>query len=206
MASFKKQRRISSFICLIMGLLILVSMFFPILNYEMTVGEEKHVVYTATPYDMLKAVLNKGSILPENVEQEIYKIVIKIDKDAALSSEGAMHSTVYKQLVEESKLYAYFAYFGALIALAAGAVMVVFGLFGTIMRAKLFKFINISASLIAIVGGALSIAGILLLGKLDISASAIIPVSIKFAYMTIGAPALLSIIGFMVFRPKRKRL
>lgn len=202
--SLKRPRRLASFICLLMGLLIIVSMFLPIFKLDVDILGNK-VTTGTTGYDMVKAVINKDHLLKSGIETQIYKIVNKLDKDTTLSTSGVSHNALFKALKADSttKLYAYFIYFGAIIALICGVLMVVFGLLGTLIRAKFFKACNILFSLFALIGSALAVVGTFLIAKP--LGALFIGMTVPFSYWAIVmvVPALIAIIGYVLIRNKR---
>lgn len=202
--SIKRPRRLASFICLLMGLIIIVSMFTPIFKMEIDVLGNK-VTTGVTGYDMIKAVIKKDHLLPESVEIKINEIINKVDKDTTLSTSGTAQTDFYKTLTQENttKLYTYLIYFGAIIAAVSAILLVLFGLLGTLIRAKFFKSCNIIFALLALIGGALCVAGTVFIAKPIGALIALAAVPFSFWAILLTAPALIALVGYVFIRNKK---
>lgn len=202
--SIKRPRRLASFICLLMGLIIIVSMFTPIFKMEIDVLGNK-VTTGVTGYDMIKAIIKKDHLLPESVEIKINDIINKVDKDTILSTSGTVQTDFYKTLTQENttKLYTYFIYFGAIIAAVSAIFMILFGLLGILIRAKFFKSCNILFALLALVGGALCVAGTVFIAKPIGALITLATVPFSFWAILLTAPALIALVGYMFIRNKK---
>lgn len=201
MASKSKPKRIGAFICLILGIIVLLCSFLPIYTVSLdipdTVGvsestDAESLKVGVTAYDAFKALVKADHLLPESIETKIYDVVQKLDKNLALSTSGEEHNAMYKSMAESKpiSLYTYIIYIGAVVMIFSGALMVVFGLLGTLIRAKLFKSFNVLFSLTGLLGSGAVLAGSILIKKgfaetlagtaLSMSYFMIIPIAVAF--------------------------
>lgn len=216
MASKSKPKRIGAFICLILGIIVLLCSFLPIYTVSLKVpSADSNLEITdiadmktgITAYDAFKALIKKDHLLPEKIETKIYDIVQKLDKNLQLSTSGSGHADVFKSMTENksTKLYAYIIYIGAVAMIFSGALMVVFGLLGTLLRAKLFKSFNIIFSLLALLGGGAALAGSVLIGaKYTEATLGLATLSMSYFLIIPIAVAFISLICLLAIRNKRK--
>lgn len=201
MASKSKPKRIGAFICLILGIIVLLCSFLPIYTVSAEIPDAKTGV---TAYDAFKALIKKDHLLPEKIETKIYDVVQKLDKNLQLSTSG--HDKLLKSMTDNksTKLYAYVIYIGAVAMMFSGALMVVFGLLGTLIRAKLFKSFNIIFSLLALLGGGATLAGSVLIGAKFTEAFAYTALNMSYFLIIPIAVAFISLICLLAIRNKRK--
>lgn len=216
MASKSKPKRIGAFICLILGIIVLLCSFLPIYtvsfkspsadsNLEITDIADMKVGITA--YDAFKALIKKDHLLSANIETKIYDIVKKVDKNLQLSESGNGHADTLKRMTDDKSLalYTYMIYIGAVVMMFSGALMVVFGLLGTLIRAKLFKSFNILFSLLALLGGGATIAGSVLIGaKYTEAMLGLATLSMSYFLIIPVVVAFISLVCLLAIRNKRK--
>lgn len=216
MASKSKPKRIGAFICLILGIIVLLCSFLPIYTVSAKIPDNVVVPDSSdiadakigiTAYDAFKALIKKDHLLPENFETKIYDVIMKVDKNLQLSTSGSGHADVFKTMTENKtiSLYTYIIYIGAVAMMFSGALMVVFGLLGTLIRAKLFKSFNILFSLLALLGGGATIAGSVLIGaKYTEAMLGLMTLSMSYFLIIPVAVAFISLICLLAIRNKRR--
>lgn len=213
MASKSKPKRIGAFICLILGIIVLLCSFLPIYTVSAEIpdntvvpDEIANAKVGVTAYDAFKALIKKDHLLPENIETKIYDVVQKLDKNLSLSTSGTGHAEVFKTMTENKSLslYTYVIYIGAVAMMFSGALMVVFGLLGTLIRAKFFKSCNIIFSLLALLGGGATLAGSVLIGAKYTEAMIVMSLNMSYFLIIPIAVAFISIICLLAIRNKRK--
>lgn len=212
MASKSKPKRIGAFICLILGIIVLLCSFLPIYTVSAEIPDNIGVAdeisdakIGVTAYDAFKALIKKDHLLPEKIETKINDIVQKLDKNLQLSTSGQVD--ILKSMTDNksTKLYAYVIYIGAVAMMFSGALMVVFGLLGTLIRAKLFKSFNIIFSLLALLGGGATLAGSVLIGaKFTEAMSGLMALNMSYFLIIPIAVAFISLICLLAIRNKRK--
>lgn len=215
MASKSKPKRIGAFICLILGIIVLLCSFLPIYTVSLKspsadsnieIPDIADIKVGVTAYDAFKALIKKDHLLPANIETKIYDIVKKIDKNLQLSESGNGHADTLKTMTDNKSLalYTYMIYIGAVVMMFSGALMVIFGLLGTLIRAKLFKSFNILFSLLALLGGGATIAGSVLIGAKYTEAMVIMSLSMSYFLIIPVAVAFISLVCLLAIRNKRK--
>lgn len=211
MASKSKPKRIGAFICLILGIIVLLCSFLPIYTVSAEIPDNIGVAdeisdakIGVTAYDAFKALIKKDHLLPENIETKIYDVVKKLDKNLQLSTSGQVDILKLMTDNKSTKLYAYVIYIGAVAMMFSGALMVVFGLLGTLIRAKLFKSFNIIFSLLALLGGGATLAGSVLIGAKYTEAFAYTALNMSYFLIIPIAVAFISLICLLAIRNKRK--
>lgn len=214
MASKSKPKRIGAFICLILGIIVLLCSFLPIYTVSAEIPDNIGVAdeianakVGVTAYDAFKALIKKDHLLPENIETKIYDVVQKLDKNLSLSTSGTEHAANLNRMTEDKSLslYTYVIYIGAVAMMFSGALMVVFGLLGTLIRAKLFKSFNIIFSLLALLGGGATLAGSVLIGaKFTEAMLGLMALNMSYFLIIPIAVAFISLICLLAIRNKRK--
>lgn len=215
MASKSKPKRIGAFICLILGIIVLLCSFLPIYTVSLDLTDTEGIAestdvesvkFGVTAYDAFKALIKAEHLLPENIETKIYDIVKKLDKNLTLSTSGEEHNASYKAMAEikSISLYTYIIYIGAVVMMFSGALMVVFGLLGTLIRAKLFKNFNVLFSFIGLLGSGAALAGSILIKKSFTEAMVGATLSMSYFIIIPIAVAFISFVCLLAIKNKRR--
>lgn len=215
MASKSKPKRIGAFICLILGIIVLLCSFLPIYIVSADLPDTEGVSESTdiaslkvgvTAYDAFKALIKADHLLPKDIETKIYDVVHKLDKNLLLTESGHAHAEKLKTMTDNKSLalYTYMIYIGAVVMIFSGALMVVFGLLGTLIRAKLFKSFNVLFSFTGLLGSGAALAGSILIGAKYTEAFAFTTLNISYFLIIPIAVAFISFVCLLAIKNKRR--